>query len=346
VGAACAALLAVGVARAEPAAGPAPAPSTRPEPDQLEVAEAFAGSYVLLEHSASVGHFGDLSPAATFAFVQTWLFYGSLDATDWLNLAVDFGLQNELTPNPTTYAREALAADLGFSATATMPLPPEVADVLGWQLGLRASFPTSKASTSASLVLGLEPGLSFSATAPLLDGLTFTTYASAIPYIHRYTTYSTLTPRPCSRAAGCDLGATTETGWRNTKVQARFGGSVGLWALRHHLSVGLSFEALYGWLYDLSPAPGYDDAALTNPGNGDGSPATLTTQFVASVGVQPHPAVGLTIGLWTPGGIKPDGGYYNPFGNRFSSLYLDVTFTPLAGVVHEVRAAREREAAR
>ena len=315
----------------------APADTGEDEIDDPVFADRFAGSYILLEHSGSVGHGGDLSPGATYAFVQSWAFSLAFDADDYLSFSASLGVDTELTPTDTTFSLEPLVSDLDLAAGVALPMPPGVEDILGWQVDLTASLPTSKASESSSLIVALEPALSASVTAPVLDGLSFDYGVGAIPYFHRYTTSSTLTPRACSPAAGCDLGRTTDTGGRNTAFQLRLGIDVGLSALKDRLSVGLGFQALYSWLHALSPSSKYSEETLLNPGNGDGSPTTVTTEFTAEIGIQPQPGLALAVGLWTPGGLRPDGGYYNPFANRFSTIYLDLTFYPVAGIAHAVR---------
>ncbi len=59
-----------------------------------------------------------------------------------------------------------------------------------------------------------------------------------------------------------------------------------------------------------------------------------------------HPGLGLSVGLWTPGGMAPDGSWYNPLGNRFSQVYVDLTVYLVEGVLAEARRARARRAAR
>ena len=338
-GAACLWLLPVAALCAEEIG----APDDDAPPAAAAFADRFAASYVLLEHSGSVGHGTDLSPSATFAFVQSWSFSLAFDADERLSFGVDLGVDTELTTTDTTYATEPMLGDLDVGAAVVLPMPTAVEDVLAWQLGLTASLPTSKASQASSLILALEPQLTGSVTAPILDGLSFGYTVGAIPYVHRYTTSSTLTPRPCSPAAGCDLGRTTDTGGRNTAFQLRVGADLALAAWKERLTIGVGIEGLYSWLYAASPSPIWSEETLRDPGNGDGSPVTVTTEFTAEVAIHPQPGLALAVGLWTPGGLQPDGtGYYNPIGNRFSTVYLDLTFYPVAGIAQEVRRRQKR----
>jgi hypothetical protein len=66
----------------------------------------------------------------------------------------------------------------------------------------------------------------------------------------------------------------------------------------------------------------------------------VSSAFVFDVSYQVHPGVGLSVGLWTPGGMRPDGGWYNPLGNRYSQVYLDVTLYPVALVQEGLRHLR------
>lgn len=316
------------------------APVEAPE-DESIFADRFAGSSILLEHSGSVGHGGDLSPSATFAVVQTWAFSLSFDATDDVSLSAGLGLIGELTPNDTTFDGEFLLDDLLVAVTGSLPMPAEVEDLLGVSLGVAAGLPTSKASQSATLILSLEPNLSAWFTAPLLDGLTFGYSMGAQPRFHRYSTASTRTPYPCSPAAGCVTGTTVDTGVRNPAFQLRVGGDLSLAFWKERLSVSAGLEGLWAWPYPLSPSPNYDEETLANPGIHDDSPASSYTSFYAQVGVQAHPGLGLAIGVWTPSHMRPDGEYRNPFGNRLTTVYIDLVFTPVAGVLHEVRKAKK-----
>jgi hypothetical protein len=331
-----------GLAHAEPASPEDPVAETD---DGAVFVDRFGSSYVLLEHAGSVGHGGDLSPGATFALTQTVLASVTFDANDAISVGFDLGVVTELTPTDTTYRNEPMLSDLQISASAAIPMPDAVDDVLGLGAALGVILPSSKASIANTLLVALEPALSFSVTAPVADGLTFGYGISAIPRFHRFTTSQTLTGYPCSPAAGCSLGEHTDTGGRNTAFQVHVGADVSLSAFKEFLTISGSMEAWYGWLYDLSGSPNYSEATLENVGNHGGSPVTVSTQFVASIGLQPHPGIHLAVGLWTPGGMNPSGGYYNPFGNRFSTVFLDLTFYPVAGISHDVKKANAKKAA-
>ena len=196
---------------------------------------------------------------------------------------------------------------------------------------------------AASLLAAVQPALSWTGTAPLLDGLDFSYGLSATPRFHRYTTASTAVPYPCSPAAGCSLGRTTDTGGRNTAWQLGHDFGLSLSAVEEKLTVGLSLQLLYSHPYAKSPSPRFTEEQLANPDNNGGDPDRLSTAFVADLGFQVHEGVGLSLGLWTPGGMRPDGDWYNPLANRHSMIYLDLVLTPVDGLLAELDRAKKTD---
>ncbi len=296
-------------------------------------AKRFAGSSILVEHAGTIGHAADQSPDATRIFAQTISFGLAWSAHENLGFSLDLSMVRELTATETTYARELLVDDLELAAALTLPGLEGDDGELSWGVGLGLAFPTSKASQAASLVMEVMPSLEVALTAALLDGLTLSYAITPTPRLHRYTTVSTQAAVPCSPALGCELGRHFETGQRNTKFELVQDVDLSMSALKERLSVSAAFQVGHGWLYDLSESPAYAEDDITNPGNDGGSPVTMTTAFTLEVAVQPHPAIGLALGIWTPGAMRPDGTWYNPVGNRHTQLYFDVVLTPVDGIL-------------
>jgi len=96
------------------------------------------------------------------------------------------------------------------------------------------------------------------------------------------------------------------------------------------LSFSAQLTLSYGLPYPKSPSPRFEESILSDPANDGGSPVRLNSSFIFDISYQVHPGIGLSVGLWTPGGMQPDGGWYNPLGNRNSQIYLDVTIYPVA----------------
>lgn len=316
-----------------------PASPARAAEGQEAVAARFLGSSILLEHGASIGHSADLSPEATRIFQQTFALELDFAAHERLDLSAALGMVRELTQAETTYQGEMLLNDLEVGADLGLPGLEREAGELTWGLGLGVALPTSKASRGATLILALEPSASVGLEAPLLDGLSFGYGITPTPRMHRYTTLSTDVSIPCSRAAGCELGRHNDSGARNTRFELVQDFSLSMAALDERLSVDATFQVVHGWLYALSPSSVYSEEQITNPGNDGGSPVTLTSAFAFQVGLAPHPAIDLALGIWTPGAMRPDGTWYNPLGNRHTQLYFDVTLRPVDGILGERKKA-------
>lgn len=296
-------------------------------------AKRFAGSSILVEHAGTIGHGADQSPQATAIFQQTVAFGLAWSAHENLGFSLDLAMVRELTAVDTTYAKELLVDDLELAVALALPGVEGSEGEFAWGVGLGLAFPTSKASQAASLVLEVMPSFEVALTAALLDGLTFSYAITPTPRLHRFTTVSTQVAVPCSPAVGCELGRHFDSGARNTKFELTQDVDLSMSALKEKLSVSAAFQISHGWLYGLSASPAYAEEDITNPGNDGGSPVTMTTAFTLEVAVQPHPAIGLAIGVWTPGAMRPDGTWYNPLGNRHTQLYFDVVLTPVDGIL-------------
>ena len=318
-------------------------PSEASEPTTL--ADRFAGSSVLVEHSFSIGHGVDLSPDYTRSISRTLVLSPSFDVSERFSIAARLGVSQELTVTDTTYPYEPMLDDLRLGVSGTLPGRTGAKGSLGASTGIDFAIPTSKASMAASLITAIEPWLRVALTAPLLDGLEFSYRITPSPRVHRYTTASLRQARPCSPATGCSLGTTTDTGERNTALQLHHDIGLGLSALDDKLSVSGQLTLSYGLLYSKTASDRYDESILSDPANAGGSPIRLSSAFVFDVSYQLHPGVGLSVGLWTPGGMRPDGGWYNPLGNRYSQIYLDVTLYPVALVQEGLRSLRKAKKA-
>ena len=306
--------------------------------------EALSGSSLLLEHSFSIGHLGDLSPEASRTNSRSLIGTLSLAPTKKFGLDVQISLVQELTPTDTTFAREVLLNDVAVDLSLALPAPKQGEGPFSWAMGLGFDTPTSKAARASSLILGLRPGIELDLTFPLLDGFSVGYGIAPSPRFHRDTTASTLVEYPCSPAAGCNGGLTTDTGARNTSFQLSHDFSLGLTALDDRLSVSASLQLLYSWRYGKTSSPRWSEETLANPDNGNGNPVELTSTFLLDLSFRIHESVGISAGLWTAGGMSPSGGYYNPLGNRFSQLYFDLVFYPVdtaAATRKKAKAAKE-----
>ena len=298
-----------------------------------ETAERFSGSSLLYENSWSVGHGANFDPVAT----RSWsmLFSAALDLqlTEHLGVSISGSFQRFLWEEDTTFKNEVWASDTLLALAVALPEAPALGEVdfpLSAATGVSVGLPTSKASQAETLVMEVSPYIEGSATAPILDGWSWTYRFTPTPRLHRYTTMSLATPRICSAATGCLLGATTNTGWLNTKLLLSHSMSTSIGALDGFFTLSAGVDVSYGFLYDKSPSDRYPESVLSDPGNNGGTPTTLSSAFTLDLTIAPTEAFSVGVGLWTPSGMNPSGGWYNPMGNRWSQVYLDLTFYPVA----------------
>jgi hypothetical protein len=310
---------------------------SEPAPATPSLADRFSSSSVLVEHSFSVAHEADLSPEYTRSISRTLMFSPSFDISKNVSVAAQLGIAQELTVTDTTYPYEPMLDDLRVGVSGTLPGRSGKIGALGASTGIDFAVPTSKASRAASLIMAVEPWFKVGLTAPLLDGLELSYRVTPSPRIHRYTTASLRQERPCSPATGCSLGSTIDTGERNTGLQLHQDIGLSLSALNDKLSISGQMTLSYGVLYPKTPSDRFDEIILSDPDNAGGSPIRMSSAFLFDLSYQVHPGVGVSLGLWTPGGMRPDGGWYNPFGNRFSQVYIDVTLYPVALIQEGVR---------
>ncbi len=311
---------------------PAPAAAAGDE-SPSELLERFSGTSLLFENTFSVAHGTNTDPTSTREWTQIRRLHLAMAITDGLELSADIGVQRFLFETWTTLKDEVLWEDISLGVDVTVPTPslPSGNDFpLYGAFGLHSALPTSKASKAETLVL--EPSLygEGAVTVPLLDGWNWGYRFTATPRLHEFTTMAYATSRPCSVSTGCALGRTTDTGWLNTKLLLTHGVETSITMLHELLSLSVAMDVTYGFLYDKSPSETYSEEVLSTPGNpSGGTPVNVSSSFVLGLSFSPHDSFSVGVGLWTPGGMRPDGGWYNPVANRWSQVYVDLTFFPV-----------------
>jgi len=299
-----------------------------------DLMKRFAGTSLLFENSFSVAHGTNTDPINTREWTQIRRLNLAMSVTDHLDLSAGIGVQRFLFEVNTTFKNETWWEDLTLGADVTVPTPTLAGEAefpLSGGFGVNTSLPTSKASQAETLILSPAVYGEGAITVPILDGWRWGYRFTAAPRLHTFTTMAYAAPRPCSAATGCALGRSTDTGWLNTKLQLTHGMSTSITTLQEMLSLSVSMDVTYGFLYDLSPSPKYSEAVLGTPGNpSGGTPVNLTSSFLMDLSFAPHDSFAVSVGLWTPGGMRPNGGWYNPLANRWSQVYVDLTFYPAA----------------
>jgi hypothetical protein len=258
---------------------------------------------------------------------MSWIFTPTFAFTDSLSASLTIPVSEELTEGGNTLADQVLIGNVVFSLDGTLPTPPLEGSPLSSGVGIALELPTSKVARAESLIMGVGPYFNAAVTAPVLDGLSLSWQFSPSPRLQRFTTWSNATARPCSAAAGCTFGAagTTDTGYRNTAVQLIQDFGLSLSAAKERLSIGATFQVVHSKLHPKSPSPRYDEETLSPAANNGGDPWNLTYTFIFDVGFQVHPFLGVSVGVFTPGGMRDDGGWYDPVGNPFTQVYIDFT---------------------
>ncbi len=310
----------------------APAQAGESRESTAETVERFAGTSLLYENSWSVGHGANTDPVSTRAWSMLWSGTLALQATEHVGFSLGGSLQRSILEEDNTFLNEVLISDTSFGVSFDPPTPELSSGEdfpLSAGMGVDFDLPTSKASQAETLIMAIAPYVEGTVTAPLLDGWGWSYRFTMTPRAHRYTTMELATARICSQATGCTLGASTNTGWLNTKFLLTHGISTSIAALDDFFTLSAGLDVTYGWLYDKSPSERYAESVLSDPGNAGGTPITLSSSFTLDLTITPNDAFAIGVGLWTPGGMTPSGGWYNPLGNRWSQVYLDITFYPV-----------------
>ncbi len=250
-----------------------------------------------------------LELAPRYAFDDVW------------SLAASLEIAREITEaDDTTFADETLLGDLGLrlSAARFATIPGAKIDI---SAGLGLGLPTSKASQGDTLMFSLSPSLRLSRSfEDVLEGLSLGYTLGFTKLFHRYTTGELASPA----IAGCtsfDLGSCDRflnTGYRNASFRLSNGFDVGL-DMTSWLSASASFAIIVSWLHD--------DVEDERVSNVTLEPTDERYALAADLGVSATwwKPLEVRLGASTINPqLRPDGGRYAPFFNRFTTLYLDL----------------------
>jgi hypothetical protein len=252
--------------------------------------------------------------AMSFGFKPRWWF------DDHWYVGARLDVTRELTQaDDTTLRGEAWLGDLLLTAGAskfyTIP-------VVGIDLGadLMLSTPTSKISQGRTMVLGLGPGVRVSRTFDLAGEFSVGYHVRFSSLFHRFTTSeleSPIIPTCSSSGAGCD--AFVNTGVRNTQFRVQHGIDLSYEPLEW-LALGTGFEHIVDWLYAMDSND--PDVSLLNESPAD---QRWASSFYFEVTFMPIPALEVGVGYETISPqLAPDSTYYDPFFNRYTTLYVDL----------------------
>jgi hypothetical protein len=228
------------------------------------------------------------------------------------------GVEHELTESDvTSRANEPLLGDLvlasGFSNAVTIPKAK-----INISFDLLLTVPTSKASLTRTLVLGVGLGTRVSRSFKVLKGMSLGYNVRGTPKFHRYTTSELETPLipGCSGTSGCD--SFLSSGRRNAMMRVSHYADFSVRILKW-LGVSLAVGQAIDWLYPLGDSP--EDVSLRNlePQN-----RRFITFFDLSVAIRPSKTAEIVLGYSAlHPQLAPDSEHYIPFFNRYSAFYLD-----------------------
>jgi len=251
-------------------------------------------------------------------------------------VGADAGLSGEITnSDSTTREGEVLWDDVlvrgGASRYLRIPL-------VGIELsnGLDLIAPTSKLSRARSVYLGLRSSLGVSRTFPLLAGLTLFYNLQGTKFFNEYTTSSRKSPL----IPGCSGGACDpylNSGLRNPEWRMVNLGGISMefigW-LGASVSAGLVTDFLYR-RGDAHPEVSYQPQ--------EGQEQRYTMVYELELHARPLPSLGVGVGASTVNPLlKPGSTYEDPFINRYTTIYADLTFH-VDGLVSRILNSRGRK---
>ena len=247
---------------------------------------------------------------------------------DVFNVYARLDVARELTePDDTTFANETVLHDLylGIGAKQLLTIPEVEIHV---SPDLRLTIPTSKASRSRTLVLGVGPGVAFTRS------FDFDEYGElTVGYRPRFTINfhrSTTAQRDTALIPTClSCEQHFNTGRRNAAYRLWNGVDVG-YTFLERFGVSVSYAHVTDWLYRLSgdppgPGDGVPDGGADSVTQDDPPTVRFSSAFGFEVSVTPIDMLEVGIGWETLSPQLSDGStYYNPIYNRYSQAYVDL----------------------
>lgn len=266
--------------------------------------------------------------AMTFQVSPRWWF----GRVFWVG--ADAGLSREITnSDSTTLSGEVLWDDVLVRGGASRFYRiPWVGVEFGAGLDLIA--PSSKLSQARSQYLGLRPSLSVSRTFPLLEGLTVFYSLQGTKFFNEFTTSSRESPL-IPGCSGGDCDPYLNSGLRNPEWRVtNFGG------LAMEFTGWLGLSASAGLVMDFLYPQGAQDPSVSFQAM-DGQDRRYTMVYELEVHTRPMPSLGIALGASTVNPqLKQSSTYEDPFINRYTTVYVDLTFH-VDGLVSQILNAKK-----
>jgi hypothetical protein len=297
----------------------------------------WRGSEIIYTNEVSIAGL-DRSAELTWNpyWAMTWIFKPRWWFDEIFYVGARLDLSREITEaDDRTLAGETWVHDLLLSAAARrfVTIPEAEIDV---SADLVLTLPTSKISRSRTLNLGLGPGLRVDRTFELIGDLSIGYHVRFTSFLHRYTTAELETPLipGCARSeSGCE--EFLNTGERNVRWRVQHGIDLS-WDPLEWFGVSAGFEHFVDWLYAFQG----EDPSLS-AGTNEDTDRRYRSAFSAEATFTPWAPIQIGIGYSTISPqLAPDSTYYNPFYNRYSTLYLDLRLE-VDGLVEQIAGGPE-----
>ena len=234
--------------------------------------------------------------------------------------SASLSLAQELTnADNTTKRGEVWLGDVAIGGGASRFYTIPVVGI-AFSADARILTPTSKISQARTMVMGLRGGLSLSRVFDVLSGLSLRYRVEGTRSFYHYTTSERESPLigGCAgTAAECDRHL--NSGLRNSTWRLLNSFGLGMEFLPW-LGASTSFSMLHYWLYAAADDERVDYAPQ------EPTDMRYVVAYDVEVHVTPTPAVTIGLGASTANAQQmPDSSYRQPFFNRYTTLYADVT---------------------
>jgi len=265
--------------------------------------------------------------AVTMAMKLAWWF----DDVWFVRGAVD--LTRELTwPDDTTYANEIWVSDSVLTAGAANFWTIPKAEI-GLSADVEIVLPTSKASSSETMLLATGLNLGLDREFQVAEGLAVSYTFTPTKYWHRYTTSEIATPLipDCaSSPAGC--AAFLSTGSRNVNFSLANDLSLDLTPVRW-LVCSASVGTITGFLYPLTPSP-----VELSYQTGIDTGMRFVNYYKLTAMFKPMPAIAILVGTDTVNPqLRPDSTYESFLFNRYTTLFASLRLD-FAGLMQQLHS--------
>jgi hypothetical protein len=251
--------------------------------------------------------------------------------TDALSARLRFDVETELTnSDETTQYHETRLSDLLFDLVYDPIVEIPVVN-LNVGAGLRLQLPTSPQAQAETMYVGLGPQVRLSRVFDVLDGLLIYYSFRYMKYLNRYTTLQRQTnPYSCVRGdpacqAHNQLGDPARSHGFFNQIMLQLDFLERLFRPMHFAVMVLFYNYLtYGAPDATVPIMGGAEAEVEHIENPVNHTASIWYVIELGIDITDYLGIGVGVSTFSPQ-LRPDSTYRQPFFNRYSNLYVDLT---------------------